>query len=120
MQNILLKCKLFWLSFQYKRMWNREQWSNWSTVADMPLKKKELLRAAKRGLVETRQVRDGYTNKLSTEYRFNEVNMGKFYIRQSILKTIKEKMFKAWKKKRLEKERFKKEGIQPLETWPKH
>lgn len=56
MTNIPLKIKLLWHNWRYRRMWDKERWANWATIADMPLSKKELKKAACRGIVETRQI----------------------------------------------------------------
>jgi hypothetical protein len=102
MANLFLKLKIFWLKLRYRNI-QKKPGFEWSIVADMPLRRKELKRAVKRGLVETRQVRNGYSKKTKTEYRFNKSNMGKYFVNKSTRKSIKEKwaklMRKKWKKK---------------------
>jgi hypothetical protein len=67
-------------------MWDKEQWANWATIADMPLSKKELKKAARRGIVETRQTRGAGTGMLTTQYRFNRGVLGEYYLKGSLIK----------------------------------
>jgi hypothetical protein len=85
LKSIIFNLRLIWHNWRYSRMWDKEQWANWATVANMPLSKKELKRAARRGIVETRQLVEH--GRPTTQYRFNRGVLGEYYVKGSLIKT---------------------------------
>jgi hypothetical protein len=100
--NTLLKLKLLYLNLKYRRMQKSKPGFEWSTVADMPLRKKELKRAVKKRLVESRQIKNKLTGKCRTLYRFNRANFGKYYFnktwQEKAMNKLRKIQIKKWRK----------------------
>lgn len=84
-KSVIFNLRIAWHNWQYRCMWDKEQWANWATIADMPLSKKELKKAARRGIVETRQLVEH--GRPTTQYRFNRDVLGTYYLKGSLIKT---------------------------------